>query len=69
MRKLWQTSKVKTWEGRIKSMRSHTEKEVGTLSAYICAHKEECGFHWLNHSWTRGFEFATRGFELVTSGF
>ena len=23
-------------------------------------------FHWLNDSWTRGFELATRGFELVT---
>ena len=26
-------------------------------------------FHWLNVSWTRGFELVTRGFQLVTSGF
>ena len=26
-------------------------------------------FHWLNDSWTRGFELVTRGFKLVTRGF
>ena len=25
--------------------------------------------HWLNDSWTYGFELVTRGFELVTRGF
>ena len=25
-------------------------------------------FHWLNDSWTRGFELVTRGFKLVTRG-
>ena len=25
-------------------------------------------FHWLNDSWTRGFELVTRGFKLITRG-
>ena len=25
-------------------------------------------FHWLNDSWTRGFELVTCGFELVARG-
>ena len=26
-------------------------------------------FHWLNDSWTHGFEIVTHGFELITRGF
>ena len=37
------------------------------LSFRILGNEEN--FHWLNNSWTRGFELATRRFELVTRGF
>ena len=42
MRKLWQTSKVKTGEEGIKSMMSHAQK-AGVLWMRTCAYKEYMG--------------------------
>ena len=42
MRKLWQTSKVKTGEESIKLMKSLTQKEL-TVNAYICIQRRGRG--------------------------